>query len=97
VTPVTSTGTPGVMGQLRAALEAALAPQSLELIDDSARHAGHAGARSGGHFQVTLVAEAFRGRSRLERHRMVYDAVAPLMQSGVHALNIVARAPGEAG
>lgn len=84
-----------VVGQLRMALEQALAPHSLEIIDDSARHAGHAGARSGGHFRVTLVAEAFRGRSRLERHRLVYQAVAPLMQGGVHALNIVARTPDE--
>jgi BolA family transcriptional regulator, general stress-responsive regulator len=84
-----------VTEQLRAALEQALMPRSLEIIDDSARHAGHAGARAGGHFRVTLVAEAFRGRSRLERHRLVYDAVAPLMQDGVHALNIVARTPDE--
>ncbi len=84
-----------VAEQLRAALEQALMPRSLEIIDDSARHAGHAGARAGGHYRVTLVAEAFRGRSRLERHRLVYDAVAPLMQDGVHALNIVARTPDE--
>jgi BolA protein len=70
-------------------------PRSLEIIDDSARHAGHAGARAGGHFRVTLVAEAFRGRSRLERHRLVYDAVAPLLQDRVHALNIIARTPDE--
>jgi BolA protein len=84
-----------VTEQLRAALEQALMPRSLEIIDDSARHAGHAGARAGGHFRVTLVAEAFRGRSRLERHRLVYDAVAPLLQERVHALNIVARTPDE--
>ena len=84
-----------VIGQLRAALEAALAPASLEIIDDSARHAGHAGARGGGHFRVTLVAEAFRGRSPLERHRLVYAAVAPLLQDAVHALNISARTPDE--
>lgn len=90
------TNAPAVIGQLRAALESALAPATIEIIDDSARHAGHAGARSGGHFRVTLVAEAFRGRSALERHRLVYAAVAPLMQGKVHALNIIARAPGEA-
>jgi len=84
------------MAQIRTALERSLAPRSLEIIDDSARHAGHEGARSGGHFRVTLVADAFRGRSQLERHRLVYAAVAPLMGSGVHALNIVARAPEEA-
>jgi BolA family transcriptional regulator, general stress-responsive regulator len=82
---------------LRGALERALAPSTLEILDDSAAHAGHAGARGGGgHFKVLVVAEAFRGRSGLERHRLVYAAVAPLMAQAVHALNIVARAPGEA-
>jgi BolA protein len=85
-----------VMMQMRSALERALAPSSLEIIDDSARHAGHPGARGGGHFRVTLVADAFRGRSQLERHRLVYAAVAPLMGGAVHALNIVARSPEEA-
>jgi BolA family transcriptional regulator, general stress-responsive regulator len=84
-----------VLAQLRSALERTLSPRSLEIVDDSARHAGHAGAATGGHFRVTLVAEAFRGRSQLERHRLVYEAVGPLMQRGVHALNIVARAPDE--
>jgi BolA protein len=82
--------------ELRTALERALAPSSLEIIDDSARHIGHAGARGGGHFKVTLVAAAFRGRSRLERHRLVYAALAPWMDGAVHALNIVARSPEEA-
>jgi BolA protein len=86
-----------VITQLRSALERALAPSSLEIIDDSARHAGHAGAREGGHYRVMLVAEAFRGRSQLERHRLVYAAVAPLMHGAVHALNIQARSPDEAG
>lgn len=80
---------------LRAALESALAPQRLDIEDDSARHAGHAGAREGGHFRVTVIAEAFRGRAPLERHRMVYAAAGPLMGRGVHALNIVARTPDE--
>jgi BolA protein len=84
-----------VIAQLRSALERALAPASLEIIDDSARHAGHAGAREGGHYRVVLVAEAFRGRSQLERHRLVYAAVAPLMHGAVHALNIQARTPDE--
>lgn len=81
--------------QLRLALERELTPVSLEIIDDSAKHSGHAGAREGGHFRVVLVAEAFNGRSQLERHRLVYAAVAPLMGQGVHALSIVARAPNE--
>ena len=84
-----------VLGNMRAALEAALAPPSLEIIDDSARHAGHPGARAGGHYRVTLVAEAFRGRSALERHRLVYAALEPLLKGAVHALNISARAPDE--
>jgi len=85
-----------VMAQLRSALEQAFAPTTLEIIDDSAAHAGHAGSRSGGHYRVTLVSAAFRGRSRLERHRQVYAAVAPLLSGGIHALNIVARDPDEA-
>jgi BolA family transcriptional regulator, general stress-responsive regulator len=80
---------------LREALVRALQPRSLEIVDDSARHAGHAGARGGAHLRVTLVADAFRGRSRLERHRLVYEAVAPLMHGAVHALNIDARSPEE--
>ena len=84
------------IAQLRQALERALAPSALEIIDDSARHAGHAGAQGGGHFKVTLVSEAFRGRAVLERHRLVYAAVAPLMAHAVHALNITARTPEEA-
>ena len=81
---------------LRSALESALAPSALEIIDDSARHHGHAGAAGGGHFKVSLTAAAFSGRSALERHRLVYAAVAPLLQGRVHALNIRARAPEDA-
>jgi BolA protein len=84
-----------VLVQLRTALERALTPSALEIVDDSARHAGHPGAREGGHFRVRLVAAAFRGRSQLERHRLVYAAVAPLMTHGVHALNIIALTPEE--
>jgi BolA protein len=84
-----------LVAQIRAALQSELRPSSLEIVDDSARHAGHAGAREGGHFKVTLVASAFQGRAQLERHRLVYAAVAPLMGRGIHAMNIVARAPDE--
>ena len=83
------------MSQMRTMLERALAPRSLEIVDDSARHAGHRGAQAGGHYRVRLVAECFRGRSQLERHRLVYAALGPLMSSGVHALNIEARTPDE--
>lgn len=83
------------VAQLRSAIERELTPQQLEIIDDSAHHAGHAGAREGGHFRVQIVANAFSGRSQLERHRLVYAAVAPLMGQGVHALSIIARTPEE--
>jgi BolA protein len=84
-----------LVAEIRAALQRELAPTSLEILDDSARHAGHAGAREGGHFKVELVSSAFKGRAQLERHRLVYAAVAPLMGRGIHALNIVARTPEE--
>jgi BolA protein len=81
--------------RLRAALERELAPLVLDIVDDSAKHAGHAGAREGGHFRVTVVSKAFSGRPQLERHRLVYAAAAPLMGHGVHALSIMAHAPEE--
>ncbi|MFP5374820.1 MAG: BolA family protein [Gammaproteobacteria bacterium] len=81
---------------MRAALEAALAPESLEIVDDSARHAGHAGARDGrGHFNVRIVSRAFAGLTPLARHRLVYAALGDMMQTDIHALSIFARAPGE--
>jgi BolA family transcriptional regulator, general stress-responsive regulator len=84
-----------LVAEIRAALARELAPTSIEIFDDSAQHAGHAGAREGGHFRVNLVASAFHGRAQLERHRLVYAALAPLMGHGIHALNIVARTPEE--
>jgi BolA family transcriptional regulator, general stress-responsive regulator len=83
------------LASLQQALQTALTPLSLQIEDDSALHAGHAGAREGGHFRVAIVAAAFRGRSQLERHRLVYAAVAPLLGQGVHALSIQAHAPEE--
>ena len=78
-------------------LNTAFTPQSVEVVDESHQHAGHAGHRPGGetHFRVYIVAEAFRGKSRLERHRMIYGALGSLMQREVHALAIDARAPDE--
>ncbi|HWP27428.1 MAG TPA: BolA family protein [Xanthobacteraceae bacterium] len=78
-------------------LDKAFAPQRLEVIDESARHAGHAGHRPGGetHFRIVIVAEAFRGRSRLDRHRMINALLADELAGGVHALAIHASAPGE--
>jgi BolA protein len=81
--------------EIRAALERELAPLAIDVTDDSGRHAGHAGAREGGHFCVRLVCAAFRGRPPLERHRMVYRAVAPLLGHGIHALSIIAQTPDE--
>ncbi|WIT11926.1 BolA family transcriptional regulator [Paucibacter sediminis] len=72
-----------------------LAPSSLEVEDDSARHAGHAGAREGGHYTVRIVAAGFTGLNRVARHRLVYDSLAELMQQGIHALAIDARSPDD--
>jgi BolA protein len=83
------------ISRIRAALEAELAPTRLEIIDDSAKHAGHAGAREGGHFRVRLTAAAFRGKTSIQRHRLVFAAVSGLMKTDIHALNIEARAPEE--
>ena len=77
-------------------LAAALAPAMVEVTDDSHLHAGHAGAREGSHYTVRIEAAAFAGLPRLRRHRLVYDALGPLSAAGIHALAIVARAPGEA-
>ena len=74
---------------------ASLAPTSIELLDDSAQHAGHAGAREGRHFSVTVCSSRFAGVGRVGRHRLVYDALASLMPQGIHALAIEARAPDE--
>ena len=79
--------------KLRAALEQAFHPALLEIRDDSAKHAGHAGAREGGHFHVTIVAAAFEGVSQVQRHRMVYAAAAEMMGRDIHALSIEARPP----
>jgi len=75
----------------------ALAPARLELVDESARHAGHAGAAPGGntHWRLTIVSAAFAGKATVARHRMVYEALGDLMQNPIHALAIRARAPDE--
>ncbi len=84
-----------VTEQIRERL-AALAPEQIELIDESAKHAGHAGARDGGgHFRLHIVAAAFSGLRIMHRHRLVYDALGPLMKREIHALSIEAFAPGE--
>jgi BolA family transcriptional regulator, general stress-responsive regulator len=75
---------------------ASLNPQHLEIVDESALHAGHAGAKSGGgHFQLTLVSAAFTGQSGVARHRLVYRALGDLMGGRIHALSITALSPEE--
>ena len=75
---------------------AVLAPICLELIDDSARHAGHAGASGGGrHYRLQIVAAAFAGQARLARHRLILDALGDLMHTRIHALSIQALTPAE--
>ena len=82
--------------RLRAALTAALAPQMLEIIDESHLHAGHAGAVGGvSHFRVKIVSERFEGLKLVMRHRLVYDSVRDMMQTEIHALAITAEAPSE--
>jgi len=78
-------------------LRKAFAPASLRIEDESHRHEGHAGHRPGGetHFRLYIVSEAFRGKSRIERHRMINAALAGELSDGVHALAIHAAAPGE--
>jgi BolA protein len=78
-------------------LEEALSPEHLEVIDDSHRHAGHAGAADGrGHFTVLVVSPQFAGLATIKRHKLVYDAVGDMMKTDIHALSIQALAPGEA-
>jgi BolA family transcriptional regulator, general stress-responsive regulator len=75
---------------------AALDPQSIDLLDESGKHAGHAGAKAGGsHFRLTIVSQRFSGKDQLARHRMVYEVLGPLMHRDIHALAIRAFAPDE--
>jgi BolA protein len=87
------TAPPGTPERIRALLEARFEPQQLRVRDDSAAHAGHAGARSGGHYHVHIVARAFSGLPLVRRHRLVQDALAPLFATAIHALSLDARAP----
>jgi BolA protein len=86
-----------VGNRILARLTESFAPDRLVVEDDSARHAGHSGARPEGetHFTVKLVSRSFEGKSRIERHRMVNAALAEELQDRVHALAISAKAPGE--
>ena len=83
------------IAQMRERL-AALEPQLVDIVDDSAQHAGHAGARSGGgHFRLTIVSPQFGGKATMARHRLVYHALGSLMQHEIHALSITAKTPEE--
>ena len=80
-------------------LTSAFSPQSLNVVDESHLHAGHAGSREGGqtHYRVYIVSKAFEGKSRVDRHRMINTALAAELAGSVHALAIHAAAPGEGG
>ena len=81
---------------IRRSLTEALLPELLEIIDNSAAHAGHAGARSGGgHYHVTIITEVFEGKSLVQRHQLIYQALGDLMKQEIHALGINALSPSE--
>lgn len=87
----------GRIERIRARLETSLAPQQLQIDDDSHRHAGHEGARDGrGHFRVRIVAAEFAGMPLIKRHQRVYAALGDLMRTDIHALALDTRAPDEA-
>ena len=85
-----------ISDQFKQHLTEALKPQLLEIIDNSAAHAGHAGAKSGGgHYHVTIVSEAFEDKSLVQRHQLIYKALGDLMKQQIHALGINALSPTE--
>lgn len=82
--------------KIKQLLNDALKPELLEIIDNSAAHAGHAGARNGGgHFHVTIIADIFEGKSSVQRHQLIYKALGDLMKQQIHALGINALSPSE--
>ena len=82
--------------KIEALLREALEPESMELVDDSHKHAGHAGARGGaGHYDLTIVSDRFSGVNTVGRHRLVYEALAEMMPAEIHALSIKAFSPDE--
>ena len=79
------------LAEIKARLEAALSPESLQVDDESHLHAGHEGAKDGrGHFRVLVISDRFQGQSAIKRHRMIYQAMDDLMQTDIHALTIEA-------
>lgn len=95
--PMTQTSIGPIAREIQARLTDALAPERLEVIDDSEKHRGHAGhdERGESHFSVLVVSKAFEGQSRVARQRMVNTALAELLRERVHALTMVTKAPGE--
>ena len=82
--------------QIKKLLNEALKPEQIEIIDNSADHAGHSGAQSGGgHYYVTIVADAFEGKSLVQRHQLIYKALGDMMKQQIHALGINALTPTE--
>ena len=81
--------------QIKKLLNDAFKPELLEIIDNSAAHAGHAGAKSGGHYHVTIVADAFEGKSLVQRHQLIYKALGDMMKQQIHALGINALSTSE--
>ena len=85
------------IAMIRERLQPALSPSELHIVDESHKHAGHAGARDGrGHFRLRIVAAAFTGLPLIKRHQLVYAALGELMQTDIHALALETRAPDEA-
>jgi len=84
------------MELIKQKLNETLKPELIELIDNSAEHAGHAGTRNGGgHYSITIVAEAFDGKSMVQRHQLIYQALGEMMKKEIHALGINALTPSE--
>ncbi len=82
--------------QIEAKLRAAFEPELLDMIDDSHKHAGHAGSKGGaGHFDLTIVSDKFSGMNTIGRHRLIYDALSEMMPGEIHALSIKAFSPEE--
>lgn len=81
---------------IRNRLTEAFAPTSLDIVDDSQKHVGHASAQGGGHFNVRIVSTHFAGKKPLERHRMVFATLSDALQAEIHALSIQAKTPEEA-
>ena len=85
------------MTMIRERLTDVFSPQALNIIDESAKHAGHSSAGGAGHFVVEIVSDAFDGNSLIQRHRQVYEALDDIMHSEIHALSIKASTPAETG